>query len=231
MIVIWHRVGEDGSIVAQRGIERLPDPLHALLFQTYFPVLVVDASKEPGIEAHFGEETRIGVRVTKRIDVPANARSSVIAELLRDPLVAHEHIVHHVVVMGAGLVMHGPAGVDELKSAFFHKLARLILAFLSLMVPPHGEKLDLDLGEALLRVGNQLLNVGVNDVLYIRGLDVLFRAREVLIRRFEPADIVVTVRDAIHIEMLAALGEFFLKRIIPFIGVAVVEVFVIRGIG
>ena len=79
--------------------------------------------------------------------------------------------------------MHGPAGVDELETAFFDKLACLILALVSLVVPPRGEELDLNLGEALLRVSNQLSDVGVDDILHIGGLNILLRSCEILIRR------------------------------------------------
>ena len=69
--------------------------------------------------------------------------------------------------------MHGPTSIDELKTAFLDKLACLFLAMLVLVVPPHGEEFDLDLGETLLLVSDQLFDISVDDVLHVSGLDIL----------------------------------------------------------
>ena len=173
MVVIWHRVSENGSIISQRVIERLPDPLHGLVSHANFPILIVNTGKEPCIEAHLSKEAWVSTGMTKGINVPANDRAGIITELTCEPFMADEHIVHHVVVVRAGLVMHGPAGIDELKTTLFDKLACLFLAMLVLVVPPQREELDLDLSETFLLVSNQLFDISVDDVLNTCFLDIL----------------------------------------------------------
>ena len=111
---------------------------------------------------------------------------------------ADHHVVHHVVVMSASFIVHGPTGVDKLEAALLYELAHIILLLLSLRSPPHGEELHLHLGEALFLVFHELKDIRVNDVLHFRMLDTLGRACEVLVDSLEPADIVVAVGDNVH---------------------------------
>ena len=155
--------------------------------------------------------------MTEGVDVPANDRDGVVSKLLLEPLVTDKHIVHHVVVVSAGFVMHRPASVHEFETALFDKVTHLIFELLILMTPPEGEEFHFDLGETFVFVGKKLDDIGVNNVLYICGLDVLFRASEVLIWRLEPADVVVTVRDQMDVEVLTvvALGESLFELVHP----------------
>ena len=97
------------------GEERSPQVLHGLRLESALFVLVVEARVEPGVETHLREEARIGVRVAERVDVPADARAD--TEFLKEEVVAEAHVVDHIFVVGAGLVVHGPAPVSELKLA------------------------------------------------------------------------------------------------------------------
>jgi hypothetical protein len=50
--------------------------------------------------------------VAEWVDLPANGWLD--AELLKDEIVTNLHIVNHVFVDGARLVVHGPASVHDL---------------------------------------------------------------------------------------------------------------------
>ena len=145
--------------------------------------------------------------MTKWIDVPADPRSGVVAELTLKELMADHHVVHHVIVMCAGLIMHRPARVHKLKAAFFDKLAHFSLLVFGLLVPPHGEELHLDLGEPLFGVILELNHVCADNVLNIGDLDILSRTCEVFVYGFEPADIVVGVRDHVNEDVVGVLGR------------------------
>jgi len=73
--------------------------------------------------------------VPEWVDVPSNSR--LVIELFEEELVADHHIVDHVVEVGAGFVVHGPASVDELEAVLLDELAHLVLARLRLPVEPH----------------------------------------------------------------------------------------------
>ena len=74
--------------------------------------------------------------MTEGVDVPANDRDGIISKLLLEPLVTDKHIIHHVVVVSAGFVMHRPASVHEFETALLDKVAHLIFEFIILMIPP-----------------------------------------------------------------------------------------------
>ena len=227
--MIRHCVCEDRSGIAERFVERFPDPLHRLVGHAHFPILVVDTSEEPGVKAHLSKEARVTIRVTKGIDVPANDWDRIISKLTLEPLVTDEHVVHHVVVVRTGLVMHGPASVHKFKTTLFDKVAHSVFFGLILVVPPHGEEFHLDLAEALLFVGKKLNYIGVNNVLHIGGLDVLRGAREVLIGRLEPADVIVTVRNQMNVQVFVALGKSLFELVRPLLGVTMFHV--LGGVG
>jgi hypothetical protein len=76
---------------------------------------LVHPSEEHGFKAHFVEEASISVGVTEWIDLPSDPRLD--AELLKHPLLAVHHILDHVLVDRTSLIVHGPAGVDDLELA------------------------------------------------------------------------------------------------------------------
>ena len=55
--------------------EWLPDEFHRLIFIPLLLVLIVEAGKEPSIEAHICEETWVGRGMTEGIHMPTNARA------------------------------------------------------------------------------------------------------------------------------------------------------------
>lgn len=204
---------EDGNLVTKRVSEGLPDPLHTLVVHANGLILVVNTGKEPGIKAHFSEETRVGVRMAKGVNVPADARGGVVSELAQEELMADHHVIHHIVVVSASLIVHGPAGIDELETALFDELTNVVLLLLSLLFPPHREELHLDLSEALVFVSHELDHVRIDNVSNVSDLDILRRTGKVFINSFEPADIVVTVWHDVHIQVVVALTELLLKRV------------------
>ena len=138
-----------------------PDKLHALLINTLCLVLIVKPSEKPRIEAHISKEAGICTAVTEGVDLPADSRGN--SEFIQDELVAYHHIVNHVVEVRARLVMHAPASVEQLKTAFFHELSNLILQIVGLVLPPHAEEFHLDVGKASIRISQQLVDYFVKD--------------------------------------------------------------------
>ena len=57
------------------------------------------------------------------------------------------HIVNHVFVVRAGLIVHAPASIYELQTPLLYEHADLILDILRLSFPPHAEELHFDLSE------------------------------------------------------------------------------------
>mmetsp|Transcript_14435 Transcript_14435/g.19565 ORF Transcript_14435/g.19565 Transcript_14435/m.19565 type:complete len:244 (+) Transcript_14435:354-1085(+) len=225
--MIRHAMSEDRDLVAKGLREGFPDPLHALAIHAHRFVFVVDAGEEPGVESHLGEETRVRIRVTERVDVPTDAWDGEVSKLAQEELVANHHVVHHIVVMGACFILHGPASVDELKTTLPDKLAHVIFLLLGLALPPHGEELHLDLSESLLFVSHELHDIGVDDVLDIGVLFILIATSEVLIYGLEPADVVVAVRNNVHVQVLGLGAEVILQLADPLVAVTV-QVFVGR---
>ena len=112
--------------------------------------------------------------------------------------------------MSTSLVLHGPSGVDEDKSLLSDKLPDLLLLLRSLSVPPHGEELHLDQSEHLSGVGDQGLYDRRNDLANVGDGIGLVTTTVVFIDGFEPADIVVGVRDHVNEDMVGVLGHFTL---------------------
>lgn len=112
--------------------------------------MVVQSGEEKSIKAHFGKESCVGVRVAKWIDLPPDSWFH--AEFPNDEVVTDHHVVDHIVVNRACLIMHGPSSIDELELPVLYKLSYLILFLVVLKIPPHGKELHLDFGELSLWV-------------------------------------------------------------------------------
>ena len=195
---ILKSMSENLNTITKGVLKWLPDPLHALLFHPFVPVLIVDSCEEECIKAHVREQSWIALRVTKRIDMPSNGWN--IVELSEQELMAKHHVVHDVVVMGACLIMHGPSSVHKLQSVLIDKHAHLGLQFSGLPLPPHGEELHLYIGEGEVRIVQQLLDDRVQDVLDIGECYVVPGTSVVFVYGFEPANIIVGVRNYMHVE-------------------------------
>jgi len=153
--VLHKDVGENLGIVSKRG-GRSPDELHFFVIHSLILVLIIESSEEPGIESHISEESGIGVRMAKRIDLPAY--SGFDSEFFFEELKAIHVVVEHVVVDRASLVMHRPASIDHLKLSVFNQLPDVVLHLIRLFVPPHGEELHFNLRELPLWIIKQSIN-------------------------------------------------------------------------
>ena len=64
-------------------LERTPDHLHSFIVKSNFFVLIVDSSKEEGVEAQLTEKRSGGGMMSKRINMPGYVRN--IVECLFEP--------------------------------------------------------------------------------------------------------------------------------------------------
>lgn len=117
------------------GVAGSLDPLHLLPLSSNLLFAIVHAAEEHGVEAHLVEEPCVGVGVTEWVDLPTNSWFD--TKFLEDPLLTIHHVVNHVLIDWASLVMHGPSSVDDLKLSVLHKPSDLLLLFLGLLVKPH----------------------------------------------------------------------------------------------
>jgi hypothetical protein len=74
-VAVLDDVGVDLGFRAQVRDEGLPDEFLGFREFSLCEVLEVETPKEPGIETHICEETRVRVRVTERINLPAYSGS------------------------------------------------------------------------------------------------------------------------------------------------------------
>ena len=97
-------MGENLDIVAQGLGVWSPDELHFLVVHSLVLVLVVESGEEPGIEAHFSEESSVGVGVTEWIDLPADSWFD--TDGLKNPFMTNHHVVDHILIYWASFVVH-----------------------------------------------------------------------------------------------------------------------------
>ena len=105
------------------------------------------------------------------------------------------HIVNHILVMNASLIVHGPTSINEFKAALSCKHAHSRLDLFSLLEPPHLEEFHLDLSVPSSWVPQKLLNDTIQGHLDVSVLDLPPCAGEVPVNGFEPAHIIMRVRD------------------------------------
>ena len=129
--------------------------------------------------------------MTEGVDVPANG--GCVVKLALEELVTDLHVVDHVIVMGAGLVVHRPASVHELEAVILDELFDIVLSLLCLTRIPHGEELHFNLSEHLGLVEDELVYDSVQDVPDVGNSVLLIEATVVLIDGLQPTDIVVGV--------------------------------------
>lgn len=140
-------MSKDLSALSKGVVHRSPDELHCVLGKSLLLVLEVQPGNDKGVQAHLSEQSLVSTRVTEWIDVPTDARSN--AEFFLHKLMALHHVVDHVLIIDTGLILHAPASVEQLKSSILDKLAHTRLGLFALVLPPHGEKLHLDIGKLL----------------------------------------------------------------------------------
>jgi len=160
-VMMVHHVSENLGILPQSFPIRSLDPFHGRRLKTLLLFLVVLPREKPGVEAHLREKTRICIRVTEWVDLPADSRFD--AEFLKHKLVTELHVGDHVLVMGASFVVHGPTSINNFETALRYECAHILLHSVSLFIPPHGEELHLNVGELLDWVEKKMFNHGIED--------------------------------------------------------------------
>ena len=167
------------DVFAERFLIWHPNPFHRFIVHPLLFVLVVKSREEQSVKAHLSVESGVGVRMAERINLPPDPW--LYTEFFFDPLVTDEHVVYHVIVSWASLVMHRPSTIYEFKLATFYESFNSVLHIVILVIPPHVEELHLNLGEFSIRVVNERpYNVSELN-LDISPLNVPLRAIEVLI--------------------------------------------------
>ena len=89
------------------------------------------------------------------VDLPAYARSY--SEFLEQKLMAEHHVVDHLRVERARLVVHGPAAIDEFYLTLCNQFANLVFCICILIAPPHAKVLDFDDGEGALITKSEVI--------------------------------------------------------------------------
>ena len=199
-VVILHDSGEDFLLLSEMLGEWPPQIVECFLVDSSVFVLTVKSGKPPGFEAHVGEKSWVGRGVTKWINVPSD--SWLDTEFLLEELVADHHVVDHIFIMRSSLIVHAPAGIDELESSFGDQGSDIALDFLSLLVVPHGEEFHLNIGELSCGVEHQLLNNGCQDQIDLSMLLTLVATNIILINSLEPPNVVMGVSDEVDIQGL-----------------------------
>mmetsp|Transcript_90838 Transcript_90838/g.207941 ORF Transcript_90838/g.207941 Transcript_90838/m.207941 type:complete len:460 (-) Transcript_90838:161-1540(-) len=172
----------------------LPNPLQAFLLLTNVEILEIRSSPEQALHSSFrGQQPGIGAGMTKRVDLPSAPGNRVLPEVFEQELVAAGGLVHHLHVVGGGLVVHAPPPVDELQPALLDQRPRDVALPVWLLVPPPREERNLDEHEPTVWVVPQTLNDGVH---YVVDL-----VEEILINGHLPASVVVGVGDNVHIDL------------------------------
>ena len=149
-IVVEHGIGIDLGTSIEMLVEGLPDELHRFVGESLLFVLEVKAGEEPRIKSHVGKQSRISIGVAEGVHVPTDAWLH--SELLQKELVADHHVVDHVLIMSARLIVHTPTRIHELESPLLYQLTYLVLECTSLVLPPHAEELHLDISESLVGI-------------------------------------------------------------------------------
>jgi len=120
--------------------------------------------------------------VAEGIDLPTDSRSD--SELFKCELVAHLHVVDHVLVVGASFIVHRPASVKNLETALADEVSDVLLHSLSLVSPPHLEEFHLNVRESLLVIFNEHWYNLIEDKHNFNTLDIIIHARKILINSF-----------------------------------------------
>ncbi len=92
--------------------EGLPYKFHRFIFESLLFVLIIEAGEEPSIETHVSEKAGVCTGMPERIDVPSDTWAH--SELVKEELMSQHHIVNHIFIVCARLVMHAPASVHKL---------------------------------------------------------------------------------------------------------------------
>lgn len=205
-VVVVEGVGKDLRIFTKSFPGWSPNPFHLLISKTSILVLMVETGEEKGIKAHFSHKSGVGVGVTEWVDLPTDGWLG--TELLESEFVTHLHVVDHIFVVWASLIVHGPASIKDFETTSLNKHADILLHLIILIAPPHLEEFHLDVGETLILILHELWDNLIKDKHNLDALFVLLNARKVLIDSFKPANIVVSVSSQVHSQFLLPHGVF-----------------------
>ena len=81
-----------------------PNPFHFFVCKPPIFILIIESSKKESIKSHLCEEASVCVRMPEGINLPTDSGSD--TELLHNEFMTHQHVIDHVVVMGACLIVH-----------------------------------------------------------------------------------------------------------------------------
>jgi len=112
--------------------------------------------------------------MTKWIDLPTDSWSD--TEFLKCKLMSHLHVVDHVFVVGACLIVHRPASIQNFKTALADEVSNVLLHSIGLVSPPHLKEFHFDVRETLLVIGNELWHNLIKDKHNLNTLDVIIYA-------------------------------------------------------
>ena len=144
-VVIVKSMSEDVYIFSKALFIWHPDPLQWFFIHSFILVHIVKSCKEPGIESHFCEKSYICIWVTEWIDLPANSWLN--SELFENPLVTDLHVVDHIIICWASLIMHGPPSINNFKLPIGDEFVNPFFHWVILVIPPHSEEFHLNLWE------------------------------------------------------------------------------------
>lgn len=199
--------------------------------------MVISSGKYYSIKPHLSKQTTVSVGVSERVNLPSNPGSD--PDLFQKELMTRHHIINHILIVRACLVVHGPSRVDELELTVLCEVAHLSLGIFVLLLPPHLEELHLNLGVLAVRVFNQLGDCGVQSHLHVGVLDVWAAPGEIPVHGFFPAEVVMGVRDQVNVELgtisrgrfVFTLEETCLFPMVGVVDVGLIPVFLLAGLG
>lgn len=127
------------------------------------------------------------------------------------------HVVDHVFVVRTSFIRCTPSSVSKLKSSISHQCFNLSLFSLVKSVIPHREELHFDIRENSVRVLKQFVSHTVQNFSHVCMLNPLVCSSEVLVYRFEPSHIVMSVCNEMNIQwflllVLAMLKLLFIRK-------------------
>ena len=138
--------------------------------------------------------------VAEGVELPSHSGKRRRAKLARDEGVSASGLLEHVRDVGGGLVVHAPPAVDKLQAALGDEGSNLGPSRGSLLTPPAREKGHLRVHEGFGGIGEEGVHDAGQDVANGGVLDGGVGAGVVLIHRLEPSDVVVGVRNDVHVE-------------------------------
>ena len=156
----------------------------------------IESGKEPSIITHLRNKSSMGARMTKWVNLPPNSWSD--TEFIDNPLVPNKMVIDHILISGTSLIMHGPAGINQLKLAILHQFLYFFLFIVSLQIPPHSEELHFDLREFAVGVFFECIHNRSEFHIDIGVLDILATSIKILVKVFQPANIVMRVRHNVN---------------------------------